>query len=329
MTKIVVTGGCGYIGSHVARGFKRNDPLTQVYIIDRVIRPHTLKQIDQCINDDFASDNALARISLIKPDFIVHCAGTSLVGPSVVDPSEYYKNNVANTIKLLNHIANMDKKPTVIFSSSASVYGEAGNKLINESYTLNPISPYGRTKLMVEMLLKDYSNAYGINSVIFRYFNAAGAWSNEHDLGEEVGGTHIIAKALEASIKDEIFNVNGMDYNTPDGTCVRDYIHVMDLAIAHIKATEYIKTNPGCHIFNLGTGKGISNRQITDYVKSTYGFKLVNYGSRRIGDPATLIADSSLAKNLLQWIPENSDIGQIVDDAYQWYKNKLLTSKPK
>jgi UDP-glucose 4-epimerase len=172
---------------------------------------------------------------------------------------------------------------------------------------------------MIETMLRDYSNAYDINSICFRYFNAAGAWPVEHDLGEEPGGTHIIARALEASIKGRAFNVFGDDYNTPDGTCVRDYIHVLDLAQAHIKVINYLEYNPGFYVFNLGTAQGISNKQIADYVGEKYGFKFLNYGIKRPGDPAILIADSSKAKRDLDWEPEHSDIGTIIDSAYQWY----------
>jgi UDP-glucose 4-epimerase len=316
---IVVTGGCGYIGSHIARAFRYADHNNRVVIIDRVQHNHTLKDIDCFLRGDYASTPALDLIELEQPDIIVHCAGTSLVEPSVYDPADYYENNVGKTITLLNHIKNFVKKPAILFSSSASVYGEPRELPIPESHPLNPISPYGRTKLMIETMLRDYSNAYDINSICFRYFNAAGAWPVEHDLGEEPGGTHIIARALEASIKGRAFNVFGDDYNTPDGTCVRDYIHVLDLAQAHIKVINYLEYNPGFYVFNLGTAQGISNKQIADYVGEKYGFKFLNYGIKRPGDPAILIADSSKAKRDLDWEPEHSDIGTIIDSAYRWY----------
>jgi len=316
---IIVTGGCGYIGSHIARAFRYADHNNRVVIIDRVQHNHTLKDIDCFLRADYASTPALDLIELEQPDIIVHCAGTSLVEPSVYDPADYYENNVAKTITLLNHIKNFSKKPTILFSSSASVYGEPKELPIPESHPLNPISPYGRTKLMIETMLRDYSNAYDINSICFRYFNAAGAWPVEHDLGEESGGTHIIARALEASINGKAFNVFGDDYNTPDGTCVRDYVHVLDLAQAHIKVINYLEYNPGFYVFNLGTAQGISNKQIADYVGEKYGFKFLNYGIKRPGDPAILIADSSKAKRDLDWEPEHSDIGTIIDSAYRWY----------
>jgi UDP-glucose 4-epimerase len=316
---IIVTGGCGYIGSHIARAFRYADHKNRIVIIDRIQRNHTLKDIDCFLKADYANSNALDLIELEQPDIIVHCAGTSLVEPSVYDPAEYYENNVGKTITLLNHIKNFNKKPTILFSSSASVYGEPKELPIPESHPLNPISPYGRTKLIIETMLRDYSNAYDINSICFRYFNAAGAWLTEHDLGEEPGGTHIIARALEASINGNAFNVFGNDYDTLDGTCIRDYVHISDLAQAHIKVIGYLEYNPGFYVFNIGTAQGISNKQIADYIGEKYGFKFLNYGNKRPGDPAILIADASKAKRDLDWEPEHSDIGTIIDSAYQWY----------
>lgn len=312
--KIIITGGCGYIGSHVAQTFKQNGD--KVYIIDRVYREHTLRNCDSFMISDVVSNDALSLISKLEPDIIVHCAGTSLVGPSVIDPSDYYENNVGKTIKLLNHIKDMVKKPNIIFSSSASVYGNPEDIPIKETHQLNPISPYGQTKVIIETLLRDYSKAYSINSVSFRYFNASGADVN---LGQEPEATHIIAKALEASISGRTFTLYGDDYNTPDGTCIRDYIHVLDLAIAHIKASSYLEKNPGCHIFNLGTNKGTSNQEIINYIGQKYGFKFLAHGNRRYGDPSELVADSNKANIELNWKPIYSEIETIIDSAYNWY----------
>jgi UDP-glucose 4-epimerase len=171
--RIVVTGGCGYIGSHVARAFKQNGD--NVIVIDRVKRDHTLKDLDGHYISDFASDDALATIYDYQPDVIVHCAGTSLVGPSMSDPGEYYDNNISKTIKLLNFVKDFDKKPLIMFSSSASVYGEPECLPIKEYDDIKPISPYGNTKAMTETILKDYWGAYALPSMCFRYFNAAGA----------------------------------------------------------------------------------------------------------------------------------------------------------
>lgn len=322
---IIVTGGCGYIGSHVARAFKYQDLDNKVFIIDRVKRDHTLKDIDGYFIDDFATDESLSTIIDLQPDVIVHCAGTSLVGPSMTDPAEYYDNNITKTIKLLATIKNLDKKPLIMFSSSASVYGVPLSLPIAETAPKAPISPYGNTKFMTEIILRDYCSAYGINSVCFRYFNAAGAMPNGYDLGQEPGATHIIARALEASLAKRAFTINGDDYNTPDGTCIRDYVHVWDIAVAHTKADTFIdsitdeNTTAVAMIFNLGTNKGVSNKQIVDYVYGRYGLVHVNFGPRRAGDPDELVADASNARELLGWEPKFSNIETIIDSAYKWY----------
>lgn len=317
---VVVTGGCGYIGSHVARAFKQNN--NTVHIIDQVRRDHTLKDIDGYLIADFASDEALSMIVNLQPDVIVHCAGTSLVGPSMTDPAEYYTNNIVKTIALLNVIRHMPKRPVILFSSSASVYGVPDTWPTDEGSDIQPISPYGATKAMTERILDDYFNAYDIHSMCFRYFNAAGAEPFNSDLGQEPGATHIVARALEASIADRAFTINGSDYDTDDGTCVRDYVHVWDLARAHILGVNYLLDDypqPGAYVLNLGTREGISNKQIVDYVFNKYGLPFVNYGERRAGDPDTLVADATQAKNLLGWMPEHSNIETIIDSAHKWY----------
>lgn len=325
MTKrIVVTGGCGYIGSHVARAFKQNGD--EVLVIDRVLREHTLTDIDGWHIGDFADDAALAAIYDIQPDVIVHCAGTSLVGPSMSNPSEYYNNNVVKTIKMMDFIKGLDKKPVIMFSSSASVYGEPESVPIAETARLQPISPYGDTKLTDEMILHDYGNAYGIDVICFRYFNAAGAVPVTHDLGQESGATHIVARILEASTDGtgRAFTINGGDFDTPDGTCIRDYVHVWDIAQAHVRAAGYfdrMNTDRTAITLslNLGTNTGVSNKEIVDYVVEKYGLPFVNYGPARAGDPAELVADAREARNLLGWEPVNSSINNIIDDAYKWY----------
>ena len=328
--RVVVTGGCGYIGSHVARAFKQNGD--EVLVIDRVLREHTLKDIDGWHIGDFADDAALAAIYDIAPDVLVHCAGTSLVGPSMSDPSEYYNNNVAKTIKMMDFIKGLDKRPAIMFSSSASTYGNPAVVPVKETARIQPISPYGNTKVADEMILHDYGNAYGIDVMCFRYFNAAGAVPITHDLGQEPEATHIIARALEASIAGRAFTINGDDFPTRDGTCVRDYVHVWDIALAHVRAAGFFAGNiPGfavgartniCMSLNLGTTVGVSNKEIVDYVVEKYGLPFVNYGPTRAGDPPELIADAGEARRLLGWEPVNSNIKQIIDDAYKWYTRK-------
>ena len=319
---VIVTGGCGYIGSHVARAFKQAGD--RVTIIDRVKREHTLKDIDGYFIADFADSASLSTIYDMAPDIIVHCAGTSLVGPSMTDPAEYYENNVVKTIALMNLVKDMPKKPAIMFSSSASVYGEPDSWPVTEENDLHPISPYGSTKLTDEMIFNDYGRAYGIDTICFRYFNAAGAEPVNFDLGQEPGATHIVARVLEASLAGRAFTVNGSDYDTDDGTCVRDYVHVWDIAMAHVKASQYLDSTGSERtainkIFNLGTKEGVSNLQIVNYVNEKYKLAHVNFGERRPGDPEVLVADATEAKTALGWKPEFSDINTIIDSAYKWY----------
>jgi UDP-glucose-4-epimerase GalE len=322
--RVIVTGGCGYIGSHVARAFKQNGD--NVVVIDRVQRDHTLVGLDGYLITDFSSDQALSYITMHEPDVIVHCAGTSLVGPSMDDPGEYYDNNISKTIRLLNFVKDFKKKPLIMFSSSASVYGEPDCLPIKEYDDIHPISPYGNTKAMTETILKDYWGAYALPSMCFRYFNAAGAMPETHDLGQEPNATHIVARVLEASIADRAFTINGGDFDTPDGTCIRDYVHVWDIAQAHVKGVDYVLPNwlggvpnVGASVFNLGTNTGVSNKQIVDYVVEHYGIPFVNFGSRRLGDPAELVADATEAREKLGWTPKYSGIDTIIDTAHKWY----------
>lgn len=320
---IIVTGGCGYIGSHIARAFKYANADNRVFVIDRVKRDHTLTGLDGWFISDFADDDSIATIIDLNPDVIVHCAGTSLVGPSMIDPGTYYDNNVSKTIKLLNVLKDLEKKPVVLFSSSASVYGEPESIPVHESAIRQPISPYGNSKNMTEIILRDFWNAYKLPSVCFRFFNAAGAEPHTFDLGQEPNATHIIARVLEASLNKNKVIINGDNFDTPDGTCIRDYVHVWDIAIAHLKAVDYIQNSTDGHMaFNLGTNSGISNRQIVDYINKTYGLESVTYGPRRKGDPARLIADSTNAMNSLGWTPKYSNLEDIVDSAYKWYASQ-------
>lgn len=321
---VLITGGCGYIGSHIARAFKFHDHTTQVIVIDRVKREHTLKDVDVFVEADFADEIGIQTLIKYNPGVIVHCAGTSLVGPSMADPAEYYDNNVIKTILMLNIIKQFKTKPVILFSSSASVYGEPRSIPITEDHELQPISPYGNTKLAIERILADYDRAYKIPSVCFRYFNAAGAMPGTADLGQESGATHIIARALEASIAGRAFTLYGSDYPTPDGTCIRDYVHVWDLAKAHVDSVDYMVKNPGAYVFNLGTKQGTSNQQIVDYIAERYGFKTVDREPRRSGDPAELVADPTKATLAIGWNPGYSDIGTIIDTAYTWYSKQNM-----
>ena len=320
MRKIIVTGGCGYIGSHVARAFKQRG--SHVTVIDQVYRQHTLKNLDGYMITDFASDEALSFIRMNEPDVIVHCAGTSLVGPSLQDPGEYYNNNIAKTIQLLNVVKDCPGKTAFMFSSSASVYGDTPLLPLTEESQVGPISPYGNTKAMTERILADYWGAYALQSMCFRYFNAAGAEPFNHDLGQESNATHIIARALEARLNNTTFTMNGWDFDTNDGTAVRDYVHVWDIAQAHVLGASYMLDDypqMGAHVYNLSTGQGTSNLEIINYITARYGALDIAKGARRLGDPAKLYADAGKAKSQLGWVPLFSDIETIIDGAYKWY----------
>lgn len=320
--KIVVTGGCGYIGSHISRYFKQYIESCHVYVIDRERRDHTLKNVDGFLHSDFVFKQSLLWLDELQPDVIVHCAGDLSVRESVEDPAKYYDNNVSKTITLLNHVKNYKKKPLILFSSSASVYGNPDHVPLVEIDKINPISPYGHTKNIIEQVLCDYNRAYGLPAVCFRYFNAAGAEPYNSDLGQAPGAGHIIARLLESKINNEFFTLNGMDFDTHDRTCVRDYIHVWDLADAHYRAIKW-NINNQFAVFNLGTNSGISNQEIVDYITLKYGALKLKIGPRRPGDPDQLIADSSLARRELAWQPKYSTIDQIVDSAYRWYTNGI------
>jgi UDP-glucose 4-epimerase len=201
------------------------------------------------------------------------------------------------------------------------VYGNPATTPVVESAPIQPISPYGISKSITERLLADYNDAYKLPSVCFRYFNACGAEPVHHDLGQAPNASHIIARVLEAKIRGTAFTLNGNDYNTPDRTCIRDYVHVWDLADAHIRAAEWAlgqNTRPAA-VFNLGTKHGISNQEIIDYVLLNYGPIEIKLGARRAGDPDCLVADADVAYQTLGWKPNYSTIDQIVDSAYKWY----------
>ena len=321
--KVVITGGCGYIGSHIARAIKLQNPRDEVYVIDRERREHTLLDVNGYLHADFASKSSLMWISELEPDVLVHCAADTLVGESVADPAKYYENNIAKTVTLITHLKDLKRRPLVLFSSSASVYGNpVGGRDVVETDLKLPISPYGVSKQVVERLLGDYFIAYQLSSVCFRYFNAAGAGLGDHiDLGQAPGASHIIARIMESKLANKTFVLNGADYATHDGTCIRDYIHVWDIARAHLLAIKWVLRdgNQGAAAMNLGTGTGISNQQIIDYVKHSHGDFAVELGERRPGDPDRLVARADVARSILGWTPEHSTLEEIVDSAWKWY----------
>jgi UDP-glucose 4-epimerase len=314
--KVVVTGAAGYIGGQTL--LQLTDAGHDVLAIDREPPPGHLMTVPcSWYHGDFASDLSLDAIKLFCPDAIVHCAGTSLVGPSMANPREYYNNNFVKTKILLDFlIDNHYKKVRFVFSSSAATYGNPIMTPCQEVDPAEPISPYGESKLMIEWLLKSYHRAYGIDYVAFRYFNACGADSQIRH-GQAPGATHIIARVLEA-LRDQSgqFVLNGTDFETEDGTCVRDYIHVEDLAAAHVLAID--RSIPA-DVYNLGTNQGYSNLQIIhsaiDITKQDLEYTT---GPQRLGDPAQLTADANKFINISTWRPQHS-LEDIVRHAWAWY----------
>ena len=314
MSVVIVTGVAGYIGGQTALLLK--DAGHEVYGIDRRDPPKHLRGIcDKFLYQDFASDVALSYIINKQPDAIIHCAGTSLVGPSMQDPSEYYNNNVAKTLRLLDIVRKSLPRCRVIFSSSAATYGEPMISACYESDSCVPLSPYGESKLMIDMMLESYHRAYGLNYVSFRYFNACGADPKGRH-GQEPGATHLIAKLLEATRDDGQFRIYGDDYPTVDGTCIRDYVHVEDIARAHALALD-LKIPAG--IYNLGSNSGTSVKQIMDRAKKIIGkMPYIGVEARRAGDPPELTATSKKF-DLVAGGWRHHDLDAMIQHAWAWY----------
>jgi UDP-glucose 4-epimerase len=261
-------------------------------------------------------------------DAVMHFAAFIEVAESVRDPAKYYRNNVINTTVLLNAMVQHDIE-YFIFSSTAAIFGEPDYTPIDESHSKNPINPYGRSKLMVEQILQDYENAYGLKSTCLRYFNAAGA-DPDGELGERhQPETHLIPLILQAaSGRRPTIRVFGNDYPTEDGTCIRDYIHIIDLCTAHALALEYMQQTGSSARYNLGNGQGFSVQQVIDNVRKITGKDInVTQDARRPGDPAVLVADSSLAQQQLGWQPKYNSIESIISTAWHWETEFLCNQK--
>ena len=313
--RVIVTGGAGFIGGETV--LKLLDAGHSVLAIDRVMPPsHLLDCGAKWHTGDFANEVGLDTIRLFAPDAIIHCAGTSLVGPSLMNPSEYYDNNFVKTMNMVNYLVN--NKLTnirIIFSSSAATYGNPIMTPVQEVDPTEPISPYGESKLMIDWMLKSYQRAYGLDFVSFRYFNACGADSQTRH-GQAPGATHIIARVLESVRDGRDFTLYGTDYPTPDGTCVRDYIHVEDLAEAHILAID--RAIPS-DIYNLGTNVGYSNLEVIRAAAQITGVDIpVLHGPKREGDPAILTADAGKFMKASGWQPKFV-ITDIINHVWAWY----------
>jgi len=320
--KILVTGGRGYVGSHTAKSLVAAG--AEVFIVDnRYVGQNKVPGTKLYGMGNYDDPAILDNLRDAGVDGVVHCAGTSLVGPSVTDPSEYYNNNVARTIRMLDHMKEWDTPPFVVFSSSAAVYGEPLETSIKETSALQPVNPYGNTKMMIERILQDYDTAYGIKSYCFRYFNAAGADVWDSELGPEPGDTHLIPRIFEAYYLKTAFNLYGTDYDTEDGTCIRDYIHVSDIAMAHLTAINLLAYGTGeSKVYNLGTNQGYSNGHILDAFKVIIGDVAVLENPRREGDPAVLVADPTKVILDTGWSPEFSDLETILLSYRDYYEKR-------
>jgi len=317
--KLLVVGGAGYIGSHMVRMLL--DDGHEVVTLDNLSTGHR----DAVQGGDFVLGD-LADCVLLdnlfaghRFDGVLHFASFIQVGESVREPARYYRNNVANTLNLLDAMVKHGVG-AMIFSSSAAVFGEPQYVPVDESHARAPINPYGASKLMVEQILADYGRAYGLKSICLRYFNAAGA-DPEGNLGERHDPeTHLIPLVLQvAAGRRPFITVFGRDYETPDGTCIRDYVHVNDLCRAHFLALENLWGGGESSAFNLGNGQGFSVRQVVDAAIKVSGKDIpVVYAERRAGDPARLVADSARARKILGWSPQFLSLEKIIGHAWLW-----------
>lgn len=314
MRRVLVTGAAGYIGGQTMLALR--DAGYWIMAVDRRPLPEHLRRVpDTTVMRDFSDSAALSAIGRNQIDAVVHCAGTSLVGPSITTPEDYYDNNFVKTKLLADYLVTSVPQCRLIFSSSASVYGEPVFTPCAETDPIMPISPYGQSKAMIEWMLQAYRAAYNLDYVSFRYFNAAGADPQARH-GQEPGATHIIARVLESLRDNREFSLYGTGFDTADGTCVRDYIHVADLAGAHVRATDP-NTPPGA--YNLGIGHGHSNRTIINQAQDITGRTLwVTEHAARAGDPAVLTADSSLWQRVSGWQPQHC-LQDIINHAWRWY----------
>ena len=316
---ILVVGGAGYIGSHMVQFLSSQN--CQITVLDNLSFGHRdAVAAEQLVVGDLADIDSLDRLfSEHTFDVVIHFASSILVGESVTDPAIYYRNNVANTQNLLDVMVKHGVME-FIFSSTAAIFGEPEYTPIDEQHPKNPVNPYGRSKWMVEQMLDDYDRAYGLKSVCLRYFNAAGA-DPDGKLGERHDPeTHLIPLVLQAaSGRRQSITVFGRDYDTEDGTCIRDYIHIVDLCDAHWLAFQHLRKYGESQRFNLGNGNGFSVQQVIDICREVTGKDInVIEGGRRAGDPAVLVADSSRARQELGWQPKYADLQSIVSHAWKW-----------
>lgn len=324
MRKILVVGGAGYIGSHMVKLLLATGH--DVVTLDNLSTGHR----DAVLGGEFIEGD-LANRALLDAVFarhifdgVMHFASFIQVGESVVAPAKYYRNNLVNTLNLLDAMVDHGVK-TFLFSSTAAIFGEPKYMPIDMAHPQDPINPYGRTKWMVEQVLQDYDQAYGLKSICLRYFNAAGA-DPDGELGERHDPeTHLIPLVLQvAAGRRSHVTIFGTDYDTPDGTCIRDYIHVMDLCAAHLLALKRLWEGAASTVYNLGNGAGFSVQEVIDTARTVTGREIpFVIGPRRPGDPARLVADASRARLELGWQPQYPELAVIIEHAWAWERKGL------
>jgi len=326
MPTVLVTGGAGYIGSHACKALAAAGFTPVAY--DNLSRgfAHSVKWGPLETGDLLDRTRLEAVIRHHRPEAVMHFAAFAYVGESTADPALYYRNNLVGTLTLLEAMR-AEGVDRMVFSSSCTIFGASAACPIAEDAPQASISPYGATKLFAEQMLADHAAAYGLRAVAMRYFNAAGA-DPDGEIGEDHDPeTHLIPLVLDAATSGRPLTLNGTDYPTPDGTCIRDYVHVSDLAAAHVLAVTGLGRAPGLAAYNLGTGVGLSNLQIIEAVRRRTGLEIeVVAGPRRPGDPPVLTADPARAMRELGWKPALSDVETIIDTAWGWRRRRLAVA---
>ncbi len=319
MTSVLVTGGAGYIGSHAVKALRQQG--TRVVVYDNLTAGHRLAVPDGValvVGDIHDVDRVRATIREHGVEAVMHFAAWLSVGDSVADPSGYYRNNVVGALSVLDAMV-AEQVRHFVFSSTAAVFGNPVETPITETHPTTPINAYGETKLAIERALGHYDVAYGVKSIALRYFNAAGA-DPEGELGEDhAPEQHLIPRAIDAALGRGAFTIFGEDYDTPDGTCLRDYIHVRDLASAHLLALDALERGATSTRYNLGNGRPTSVRAVVESVGRVVGRAVpCAVGARRVGDPAVLFASSDAIRRELGWTPRFQEIDTIVETAWRW-----------
>ena len=319
---IFVTGGAGYVGSHCAKAFAQAGWTVVTY--DNLSRGHRdLVKWGPLIEGDILDQAALsAAMKSVQPDAVAHFAALAYVAESMTAPGLYFRNNVVGTMNVLDAMREAGVS-NLVFSSSCATYG-ISNDQITEITPQNPINPYGRSKLMCEQMIRDYGEAHGIKSTLLRYFNAAGCDADGETGERHDPEPHVIPLAIRGAMDGSFtFNIMGSDYDTPDGTCVRDYIHVTDLADAHRRALSYLFDGGQSDVFNLGTGQGCSVLELANAVSKIAGKDVPRVmAERRPGDPPILVASAAKAKATLGWVPQHSDMETILKTAWVWFEQE-------